>query len=197
MFTRRTVTTMQNINSDNVIVAIVTNNLTQVRSLINRTNVNNVIDDKNGYTAIHYAVTLPNNDITEYILECGANPLITEFEGYDAYELSLRSGKKFIFDYYKKKQQKRISDLETENDSLKIKIDDLRRREDYYARTIDDYNKKLEKINRFESENKILANALGKKTAECNELKTENARLKRNLEESETAFSNLLKKQKK
>jgi ankyrin repeat protein len=195
MFTRRTVTTIQ--NNDNIIVAIVTNNFTQVRSLINKNNVNNIIDDKNTYTALHYAVTLPNNDITEYILQCGANPLIKQNEGYDAYELSLRSGKKFIFDYYKAKQELKISELERDNDSLKVKIDKLRSNEDYYVRTIDDYNKKLEKFSRYESENRVLAATLGKKTSECNELRSENTRLKRNLEESETAFNNLLKKQKK
>ena len=111
MFGRTSTFTFSDRNDDDIIVAIVTNNLTRLRLLLNRNNVNNVIDKKNNYTAIHYAVTLPNNDITKLILELGGNPDIKQLEGYDAYELALRSGKKYIFQYFEHPQEEKISSL--------------------------------------------------------------------------------------
>ena len=105
-------------DTDNIIVAIVTNNIKKVKELVNKDNVNQIIDMKNRYTSLHYAITLPYNDITQYLLDIGADPKIKQSEGFDAYELSLRSGKKFIFDYYKIKQQMEIKNLEFENTGL-------------------------------------------------------------------------------
>jgi ankyrin repeat protein len=165
---------------NDILVAIVTNNFQKVKDLINRQNINKIIDNKNNYTALHYAVTLPNNDITKYLLEMGADPMLKQNEGYDCYELSLRSGKKYIFDYFKNKQTGIIENLETDNAKLTIKIDDLRRTNEYLNKSIDELNQKIVISNRtIESKNK-----------EIN-------KLKRDLEESESAFENLLKKSKK
>lgn len=166
--------------NDDIIVAIVTNNLTRVRSLLNRNNVNNIIDNKNNYTALHYAVTLPNNDITKFILELGGDPKIKQSEDYDAYELALRSGKKFIFKYFEQQQQVKIDSLQTDNSKLVLKIDDFKRTNDTLIESMDKFNSKI--------------NALHKVI----EIKDkEIVKLKRDLDESEIAFSNLLKKQKK
>ena len=183
MFGRTTTyTTYANIRNDNddIIVAIVTNNLTRVRSLLNRNNVNNIIDSKNNYTALHYAVTLPNNDITKYILELGGDPKIKQSEGYDAYELALRSGKKFIFQYFEQQQQGKINSLETDNTRLALKIDDLKRTNEHLNESIDKFNNKINALHKvIEVKDKEINN------------------LKRDLDESEKAFANLLKKQKK
>jgi ankyrin repeat protein len=183
MFGRTTTyTTYANSRNDNddVIVAIVTNNLTRVRSLINRNNVNTIIDSKNNYTALHYAVTLPNNDITKYILEMGGDPKIKQTEGYDAFELALRSGKKFIFEYYKQLQQVKIDDLETDNTKLALRVDELKRTNQYLNESADDFNKKINALHKV----------IEVKDKEIN-------KLKKDLDESEKAFTNLLKKQKK
>lgn len=167
-------------NNDDIIVAIVTNNLTRVKALLNRNNVNFIIDDKNNYTALHYAVTLPNNDITKFILELGGDPKIKQSEGNDAFELSLRSGKKYIFQYFEQQKQEKINGLETDNAKLTLKVDDLKRTNDHLNDSMDQFNKKI--------------NALHKVI----EIKDkEIVKLKRDLDDSEKAFNNLLKKQKK
>jgi ankyrin repeat protein len=160
-------------DTDNIIVAIVTNNIKKVKELVNKDNVNQIIDMKNRYTSLHYAITLPYNDITQYLLDIGADPKIKQSEGFDAYELSLRSGKKFIFDYYKIKQQMEIKNLEFENTGLKRKVADLNNTIQYLDKSIDSYNNKI------------------------STLKTENNKLKRDLDDAEKAFENLVKKQKK
>lgn len=181
MFNRtRNITTLIDSDNDDIIFAIVTNNLTKIKNLILRSNVNKVIDKTNGYTAIHYAVTLPHNSITQYLLEMGADPTIKQNEGYDAYELSLRSGKKYIFDYQNTKKDTTIKELETDNNKLILKIEDIKRTNEYLINSSDNYNNKITNLNK-----------------EIINLSKENTKLKRELEESETAFSNLLKKQKK
>jgi ankyrin repeat protein len=168
---KRTSTILE--DTDSLIVAIVTNNIKKVKELVNKTNVNQVIDSANKYTCLHYAVTLPYNDITEYLLELGADPKLKQNDGYDSFELSLRSGKKFIFDYYKIKQQSVINTLENENSSLKRKVSDLNNTIEYLDRTIDGYNNKI------------------------STLTNENTKLKRDLKDAEFAFENVIKKQKK
>jgi len=183
MFGRTTTyTTYANSRNDNddIIVAIVTNNLTRVKSLLNRNNVNNIIDTKNNYTALHYAVTLPNNDITKFIIELGGDPKIKQSEGYDAFELALRSGKKYIFQYYEQQQQVKIDGLETDNAKLALKVDDLKRTNEHLNESMDKFNSK---INALHKVIEVKDREIGK--------------LKRDLDDSEKAFANLLKKQKK
>lgn len=179
MFNRTRISTIFS-NDDDIITAIVTNNLIKVKSLVNKNNVNNVIDSKNNYTSLHYAVTLPNNEITRYLLELGADPKIKQADGYDSYELTLRSGKKFIFEYFKEKQQNQIELLEYDNAKLITKIDDLKQTNEYINKIIETSNKKLS----------LVTEKLDAKNLECN-------KLKRELEDSEKAFTNLLKKQKR
>jgi ankyrin repeat protein len=167
-------------NNDDIIVAIVTNNLVKLRSLLNKDNINNIIDSKNNYTALHYAVTLPNNDITRFILELGGNPKIKQLEGYDAYELALRSGKKFIFQYFEQQQQLKINGLETDNLKLGLKVNEFKKDNEYLNESIDKFNNKINALNIvIEVKDKTIS------------------KLKRDLDESEKAFTNLLKKQKK
>lgn len=195
-------------NNSNIIVAIVTNNLSQVKALLNSGNVNSIIDSKNNYTALHYAVTLPNNNITEYILDLGANPKVKQNDGYDAYELSFISGKKYINKYFMDKQEVIINKLQDENQSL------LRTKK-YQDISINNYNKKINELTdkadlqiyntirlekNVESSNATclsLKNTMALLVKNNKAIVDENISLKRKCGETELAFINLLKKQKK
>jgi ankyrin repeat protein len=180
MFNSRVSTIFQRNDNDNdsIICAIVTGNLIQVKKLVNRSNVNRIIDLKNKYLPIHYA--LSDNEILKYLLDIGADPTLKQGEGYDAYELSVRLGKTYIFDYYKENQEIKITSLENENKELVKKNNKLVEENAYLSRSIDNYN------------NRILSydNTMKRKIEECD-------KLKKDLNESEKAFTNLLKKQKK
>ena len=185
MFTQSRTFTISSRNND-IIYAIITNNLVKLKSLLNENNINNVIDNKNNYNALHYAVTLPNNDITEYILKLGGNPELTQIDGHNSFELSLRSGKKFIFEYYDNINQDKIKELKKDNIRLTNNIDDIKKTNDYLSSSVDIYNKKINSLNtNIEIKNKEIV-----------KLKRNLEETEKNLEDSERAFSNLLKKQK-
>lgn len=161
-------------NNDDIIVAIVTDNLSKLKALLNTNNVNNVIDTKNNYTALHYAVTLPNNDITKFILDLGGDAT------NDICELALRSGKKYVFQYLEHKKQIKIDNLEINNSKLLLKINDLKKTNEIMFDTMDKFNDKINALHQV---------------IEIKDKEIE--KLKRNLCETEKAFENLLKKQRK
>jgi ankyrin repeat protein len=210
-----TIFSNNNDNFSSIIVAIVTNNLSKVKTLINSDNVNDIIDTKNNYTALHYAVTLPNDDITKYILDLGANPKIKQNNGYDAHELSFMSGKKYIGKYFMDKQVLIIDRLRDDNKILSqtkkyqdISITNYNKRINELSDKIDvqNYNNiKLEKNNEtatlacksLKNTVTLLSSELTGLRNENKSLINENIKLKRSCDESDKAFTNLLKKQKK
>lgn len=179
-------TTVDNINTttnsagDAVIFAIVTGNINEVRRLVNQSNVDNIIDNKNRYTALHYAVKLPNNDIVEYLMTCGADPHIKQIDGKDSIDLSIEANKRFLIN-------KVIAGSSKELDQAYAKLDDVK----YNLRTVERKNEELVKTNNHLE--KINSEYIKK----IDNLKEENKSVKRKLDESEKAFENLLKKNKK
>ena len=166
--------------NDRILFAVVVGNIAEIRLLINNTNINNIIDKTNNYTALHYAVKLPNKDIVEYLMKCGANASIKQNEGKDAIDLSIESNKRYLIDNLLKKNDNEI-------DQLYTKYDDL------------NYNKrKLETENNdLKQEIKYLNSSNEQYVKKIEELKEDNGKLKRKIDDSEKAFTNLLMKNRK
>lgn len=167
-------------NADLILFAVVTGNLRQVRELVNSSNVNNIIDNVNGYTALHHAVKLPGNDIVEYLMSCGANPDLKQKEGKDSVDLSIEANKRFLVN-------KVIAKASEGLDEAYSKLDDAK----YNLRSVERKNAELIEENTYLK--KLNQEQLGK----IEELKEENNLVKRKYQESEKAFENLLKKNKK
>lgn len=165
---------------DDIIYAIVTCNITNLRRLVNSSNVNNIIDKKNKYTALHHAVRIKKNDqIIEYLMSCGANPSITQDDGKDAIDLSIDANYRFLIDKLLKEKDKELENLYLKYDNLGYKFKDL------------------EKTNRdLLKNNEYLINSTIEYDEKIESLKIENLNLKRKFDESEKAFNNLLKKTK-
>ena len=178
-------------SNDDIKVYIITNNIQKIKEKINNKNVNNIIDRSNNYTALHYAVTLSNNEITEYLLTCGADASVKDKEGNDCYSLSRN---KFLHNLLIKRKEDKIYELQLRNDELKNKIRELEERNDYLNKNADDYILKVVKITSELTEKKeeviALKSIISKHENEVNALK-------RKLEDSDTAFTNLLKRQRK
>lgn len=170
-----------NSTDDEIIFGIVTGNLNTVKRLVNSSNVNKVIDRKNNYTALHHAVRIKKNDsIIEYLMSVGANPSIKESEGKDSIDLSIDTSNRFLID-------KLIKEKEAEIDKIYTKFDDV----NYKMKNLERSNQDLVKTNEY------LTKSNEQYAGKIEELKVENATLKRKYESSEQAFANLLKKTKK
>ena len=168
-------------SDDEIIFAIVTCNITNLRRLVNSSNVNNVIDKKNKYTALHHAVRIKKNDqIIEYLMSCGANPTIKQDEGKDAVDLAIEANYRYLIDRLIKEKEKELDTLYTKYDDLGYKVKGLERT-----------NQELVKTNEY------LTKSTSEYVDKIESLKVDNTNLKRKFDESEKAFNNLLKKTKK
>ena len=170
--------------SNKILFYIVTGNLVELRKLINNSNINIIIDNVNNYTALHYAVKLPNNNIVEYLMSCGANPDIKQNEGKDAIDLSIESNKRYLIDKLLKKNDveldqlySKFDDVQYKNRALERTNEDLKQKNEYISKSTDQYVKKIDELKE-----------------ENVKLKDDNVKLKRKIDDSEKAFANLLKK---
>lgn len=181
-------------NSD-IMTAIITNNLNKLKTLINKNNVNIIINNENNYTSLHYAIMLTDNiNIIKYLLELDADISLTENRGLNSYDLSLKYSSKIIFEYIKEKQQNKINNLKINNNSLLLNIDTLKKTNSHLNDTIDGYNKKINNLNDIITDNNDIITDNNNIITDYN---NKNKNLKRDLDESERAFNNLLKKSKK
>jgi len=105
--------------NDNILFAMTTDNYLEFAKYITEVNVNNIIDSKNGFTALHYAVKFNNEKMIEYLLNMGANPRLQTNTNKDAFDLSLKYQSKCAIMYElndkcetSKELQKTISFLE-------------------------------------------------------------------------------------
>ena len=161
--------------SDNeIILEIVTCNIENLRRLVDSSNVNNVIDKKNKYTALHHAVRINKNDqIIEYLMSCGADPNAKQDEGKDAVDLAIETNHRYLIDILLKEKEKELDNLNYKVKGLESKNQDLVKSNEYLIKSTTDYVEKIESLN------------------------VENKNLKRKFDESEKAFNNVLKKTKK
>jgi hypothetical protein len=172
--------TRNNIDND-IMFAILTCNLIEVKRLVNSSNSNNIIDTINGYTALHHAVRIKGNDkIIEYLMSIGANPKLKQNENKDCIDLSIESNYRFLID-------KLLNKNETELDEIYAKLDNV----NYEHKNLKIKNEELSQ------ENIYLKKSSLQYAEKIEELKFENCALKRKYDDSEKAFANLLKKTKK
>lgn len=171
----------RNTIGNEIMFAVLTSNLQEVRRLVNSSNVNDIVDTTNNYTALHHAVRIRgNNAIIEYLMSIGANPKLKQGEGKDCIDLAIEANYRYLID-------KLLKEKDVELDKIYDKFD-----------TINYQYKDLEKKNAtLVEENEYLKKSSSQYVEKIETLKTENAGLKRKYDESEKAFANLLKKVKK
>lgn len=166
---------------DNIMFAVITGNLNYLKRLVTRENANKIIDKKNGYTALHHAVRIKNNDnIIEYLLSIDANPSAKTTDNKDALDLTIESNYRFLID-------KMMKNKDIELDAVYSKFDDI----NYKYKQVERENKTLVE------ENQYLKKSSEQYVTKIEELKSDNENLKRKFDKSEEAFANLLKKTKK
>ena len=171
----------RNSSSNEIMFAVITSNLQEVRRLVNTSNANDIIDTTNNYTALHHAVRIRgNNSIIEYLMSIGAKPYLKQGEGKDCIDLAIEANYRYLID-------KLLKEKDMELDKIYDKFD-----------TVNYIYKNLQATNAMlVEENAYLKKSSSQYAEKIETLKTENAGLKRKYDESEKAFANLLKKVKK
>ena len=125
-------------DANDIIFYITTDNFNEFGKLINEANVNNIIDKKNGFTALHYAVKFNNNTMIEFLRNLGANPKIKTINNEDSYDLALKYQNKYLIDFtlnenaediiefqkFVKTQDRKITDIVSNNKFLLKSLDD-------------------------------------------------------------------------
>ncbi len=212
VYTNNTSSSSSLSNTD-IVYAIAIDDLDQVKRLINSSNVNNVIDTKNNFTALHIAISKSSNsEIVKYLLSIGANPDLKTKSNADSYDLAFDHRNRHVFNYAVEKANTKVDELLVKNDSLNAKINDLTDKNHYLTKSNEKYGEKLRselgpiKSQLTSSNNEVtrITKLYDEKRDECNTLKRkvgelteENTKLKRDLTDAENALGNILKKHKK
>jgi ankyrin repeat protein len=179
--TNSSVNSCRNTSSNEIMFAVLTSNPQEVRRLVNSSNVNDIIDTTNNYTALHHAVRIRgNNVVIEYLMSIGANPKLEQNEGKDCIDLAIEANYRYLIDRLIKEKDIELDKIYDKFDTINYQYKDLERK-----------NEKLVE------ENEYLKKSTSQYVEKIETLKTENAGLKRKYDESEKAFTNLLKKVKK
>jgi ankyrin repeat protein len=195
--------------STEIIYAIALDDLDTVRQLVNSSNVNNIVDLKNGFTVLHIAISKSSgSDIVKYLLSVGANTETKTKSNVDSYDLAFDHKKRCVFDHAVEQKQNTIDALLVKNDNLNNKVVDLTEKNNYLTKSNEQYGLKLRsetaQVKTSNSEVSKITKLYDEKSNECNTLKRkvgelteENTKLKRDLSDAESALTNVLKKHKK
>jgi ankyrin repeat protein len=117
---------------------ISTGNYEEFSKLITESNVNNIIDEKNGYTALHYAVRLNNDKMMEFLLNMGANPYLKTSVNEDTFDLSLKYQTKYVITYQLNDLTETNKELHKTISSINKKINDMNVNNKYLVKSVDD-----------------------------------------------------------
>ena len=194
--------------STDIIYAIALDDLDTVKQLVNSSNVN-VVDQKNGFTALHIAISKSSgSDIVKYLLSVGANADVKTKSNVDSYEMAFDHKKRCVFDHAVEQKQNTIDALLVKNDTLNNKVADLTEKNSYLTKSNEQYGLKLRtevaQAKASTGEVSRITKLYDEKSNECNTLKRkvgelteENTKLRKDLSDAESALANVLKKHKK
>lgn len=155
--------TFQTTRSNEIIYLISIDNFEEFKQIIDKNNVNNIIDTKNGYTALHYAIKFNNNRMIDLLLNLGANPDLLTLDDQDAYDISLKFQNKFLVKHILNEKNETNTESKRVISALERKNTDLNLNNKYLLKSIDEIglkNKEIKtKLNNIEIENTGLKNS--------------------------------------
>jgi cell division protein FtsB len=160
-------------NKEDLLKSLEDDNLELLKKNINSNTVNDILNKRLGYNALHLAIKYENNNTIPYLLSIGADPFKRTNNGKDAYELSMQFCHRVLLDA----DINKIKDLNTTNSILEKKIVNLT------------------------SNNKILTDGIDKMNSkyailkeETKNIKCENTKLKSDLSVSNTSNCSIQEK---
>ena len=134
--------------SSDLMYYVITNNLTKIKqlNLVNRSNVNNIIDTINGSTALHYSLQLPDQLISNFLLNLGADPMITNKANMNSRKLSLELRNDCVYNFIISDKDTQIEELKDNTEVLKKKIKVEQDGKDFLSKSIDNYRIKVDSL---------------------------------------------------
>ena len=174
-------------NYYDIIYNLSTDNYEAFTLLLTETNVNDIIDTKNGYTALHYAIMFNRHKFITFLLEKGAYTDIKTYENQDAFDLSLKYQNKTTFLH--EIDKKSIANSELQH---------IISRKERDIKNLELNNKYLDNMfNEVTVKNSLLKKDIENLNDENNTLKIGNQTLKRKYDKLEDSYNGLLSKFKK
>ena len=178
-------------NNNDILFYISTENYEEFTKLITEANVNNIIDSKNSYTAIHYSIKFNNEKMMEYLLNMGANPYLKTLTGEDAFDLSLKYQTKYVIVHQLNNLKETNKELNKTISSLHKKINDLDINNKYLIKSYDDL---IDKFSELKKENNLSETNNEYLKKDIKELKETNILLKCNNDELDSKINSLKRK---
>lgn len=152
MYSRRSFT-QTIVKTNDIVYYICTDDLINLKNVVDNSNVNQIIDSKNRYTALHYAVKFNNISIINFLLSIGANPYLKNNENLDCFNLSFKYHTTAVYDNVIKTLKDNVSDLNKKITTLEKKIDNDSLNTKYLIKSIDD---SVIKIDNLKNDNYLL-----------------------------------------
>jgi len=178
-----TTSTVTSSDKNDTIYYIVTANVDKVKKLVLSSNVNQIIDNRNGYTALHYAIQSGNKELIDYMMSIGANTNIRTSMGHDAYDISLQYHNRNLIDNVLFYNNKTINELKSTVSSLEEKNRVSENRISYLTNLSQESENSKRKIDALTTENI--------------KLKDENQRLTDKYNKLDASYEGLLKRSRK
>ena len=186
--------------NNEIIYAICTNNLEELKKHINESNINNIIDSKNNYNALHYGIKNGDNKIITFLEKMGAKFDTFNKDGHTL-DLCIKYHCKYPIQFELDDKKETIRNLKENNDLFHLKNNDLQFQNNSLQKELFkscNDNRVLTKENyTLSKENIFLKESLKDEKLLTEKLESEVKFGKRKRDELQEAFNNLLKSTKK
>ena len=134
----RTLSQTSTIKGSDIIYCMSIDDLKGLKNLVTDSNVNQIIDTKNKYTALHYAIRFNNESMIDYLLSIGANPSLKTIDNQNSFDLSLKYQTKTVYEHEIKDLKLNVSELKGTVSALERKIENSAVNTKYLVKSIDD-----------------------------------------------------------
>ena len=134
----RTLSQTSTIKGSDIIYCMSIDDLKGLKNLVTDSNVDQIIDTKNKFTALHYAIRFNNESMIDYLLSIGANPLLKTIDNQTAFDLSLKYQIKIVYEHEIKDLKLNVSELKGTVSALERKIQHNADNTKYLVKSIDE-----------------------------------------------------------
>jgi hypothetical protein len=163
---RTRVNTLQSSEKLNLIYYLSIGNINEIRLIVNNINIDDVIDEKNKFTALHYAIKFGDKEIINYLLSL--KPSITKktANGEDAIDISFKYHNRDVINATLLDKNNQIKNLQKDIDLSERKRRNLETNNSYLVKSVDGLVEKNDQlkyeINVLQNKNKELDEGFNK-----------------------------------